>query len=78
MCKCPTSGQNWGLIMLGLLLIFLALVYVVYSTLGEGETVGVSEVSKIMLSYLQVIALARSFPLRWNGVLRTSGAQSLR
>ena len=70
--KCPTSGQNWGLIMLGLLMIFIMLVYVVYSTLSEGETVGVSQsVKKIMLNYLQVIALARSFPLRWNGVLRT-------
>ena len=58
--------------MLGLLLIFIMLVYVVYSTLSEGETVGVSQsVKKIMLNYLQVIALARSFPLRWNGVLRT-------
>ena len=58
--------------MLGLLLIFFMLVYVVYSTLSEGETVGVSQsVKKIMLNYLQVIALARSFPLRWNGVLRT-------
>ena len=58
--------------MLGLLMIFIMLVYVVYSTLNEGETVGVSQsVKKIMLNYLQVIALARSFPLRWNGVLRT-------
>ena len=58
--------------MLGLLMIFLMLVYVVHSTLNEGETVGVSQsVKKIMLNYLQVIALARSFPLRWNGVLRT-------
>eukprot|EP00946_MAST-07B_sp_MAST-7B-sp1_P004566 g4566.t1 len=70
--KCPTSGQNWGLIMLGLLLIFLMLIYVVRSTLNQGETVGVSQsVKKIMLNYLQVIALARSFPLRWNGVFRT-------
>ena len=70
--KCPSSGQNWGLIGLGLLLIFCMLVYVVHMTLSEGETVGVSQsVKKIMLNYLQVIALARSFPLRWNGVLRT-------
>ena len=70
--KCPTREQNWGLIALGLLLIFCMLVYVVHTTLSEGETVGVSQsVKKIMLNYLQVIALARSFPLRWNGVLRT-------
>ena len=70
--KCPSSGQNWGLIALGLLLIFCMLVYVVHMTLSEGETVVCSQsVKKIMLNYLQVIALARSFPLRWNGVLRS-------
>ena len=71
MRPCPSSGQNWGLIAL-VFFLFCMLVYVVRSTLSEGETVGVSQsVQKIMLNYLQVIALARSFPLRWSGVLRT-------
>jgi hypothetical protein len=51
-------------------LILSVLVYVVNSTLSEGGEEDLSQsVKKIMLNYLQVIALARSFPLRWPGPL---------
>ena len=43
----------------------LMLTYVVHSTLNEGDSVGLSQsVKKIMLNYLQVIALARSFSFK--------------
>ena len=70
--QCPQAGQNWGLIVLGVLLILGMLVYVVSSTLDQGDKMDLSQsVQKIMLSYLQVIALAQSFPLRWPTALRT-------
>ena len=70
--KCPTSGQNWGLIILGVAIIFSVLVIVLRMSLHRKSDMKVSQgVKKIMLNYLQVIALAKSFPLSWNDVLRT-------
>lgn len=60
------------MIVLGLLLIFIMLIYVVHVALNEGGKDDVSQsVQKIMLNYLQVISLARSFPLRWPAALGT-------
>ena len=59
-------GQNWGLIILGLIVILGVLVYTINSTLSEGSSVDLSQsVRKILLNYLQVISLSRTFPLRW-------------
>ena len=70
--KCPTSGQNWGLIILGVVIIFSVLVIVLYMGMHRKSDLKVQQgVKKIMLHYLQVITLAKSFPLRWNGVLST-------
>ena len=53
--RCPETGQNWGLIVLGILLIAGMLAYVVHSTLGGGGQEDLSQsVQKIMLNYLQV------------------------
>lgn len=69
---CPKKSQNWGLILLGALLIFLVFLYLIHSTLNEGSEEDVSQgVQKIMLNYLQVISLARSFPLHWPPQLET-------
>jgi len=61
--RCPATGQNWGLILLGIFLIASMLVYVVHSTLGEGGEEDLSQsVQKIMLNYLQVRLLgSKSF-----------------
>jgi hypothetical protein len=69
---CPDPGQNWGLIILGVLTILVILVYSIRTTLTEGSNMDLSQsAKKILLNYLQVVALARTFPLRWPSALTT-------
>ena len=63
--KCPEAGANWGLILLGGLVIFLVLAFIVIDTISEaGEEQLSASLQKIILNYLQVVTLFGSFPLR--------------
>ena len=63
--KCPDAGANWGLILLGGLVIFLVLAFIVIDTISEaGEEQLSASLQKIILNYLQVVTLFGSFPLR--------------
>ena len=64
---CPTNaGQNWGLMVLGVFIIFVVIVIIVSGTINEaGKSPLSSSIKKILLNYLQVITLCSGFPLRW-------------
>ena len=63
--KCPDAGANWGLILLGGLVIFLVLAFIVIDTISEaGDEQLSASLQKIILNYLQVVTLFGSFPLR--------------
>jgi hypothetical protein len=70
--KCPKNDvDNWGFIVLGSLVIFLVLAYVVKSTIDSAGKQDISEsVQKIFLNYLQVISLCSRFPLKWPPALK--------
>ena len=63
--QCPEAGANWGLILLGGLVIFLVLAFIVIDTISEaGDEQLSASLQKIILNYLQVVTLFGSFPLR--------------
>ena len=71
--KCPEAGANWGLILLGGLVILLVLAFIVIDTISEaGEEHLSASLQKIILNYLQVATLFGSFPLRYGYVLMPS------
>ena len=67
---CPTDGQNVGLMVLGFILIVGAIVFLVSSSIEDAGQVKLSEsIQKILLNFLQVIAFAAAFPLRWPSMI---------
>ena len=71
--KCPPDqGSNWGLMLLGVLIIFCVLAYIVGDSLSQGVKIYVSaSIQKIILNFLQVVTLCGGFPLRWPPALQT-------
>ena len=64
--RCPETGQNWGLLVLGLIVLLGLLAYVISSALRKSGRKHLHQsVKKVLINYLQVMSLARSFPLRW-------------
>ena len=64
--KCPEQGANWTLMMLGALVLVGVLVFMSGTAISSAGQQKLSEsVQKILLNYLQVVTMARSFPLRW-------------
>jgi hypothetical protein len=63
--QCPEAGANWGLILLGGLVIFLVLAFIVIDAISQaGDEQLSASLQKIILNYLQVVTLFGSFPLR--------------
>ena len=55
-----------GLIILGVIIMFGVISFLVYSAIGDRGTIKLSgSIQKIFVNYLQVIAFAQAFPLRW-------------
>ena len=70
--RCPEAGQNWGLLFLGVMVVMALLAYVIRSRLRKGGNKHLHQnIKKILINYLQVISLARAFPLRWPESLNT-------
>lgn len=70
--KCPERGANIGLLFLGVIVVCGLIAYIVRSRLRKrGRKHLHQSVKKIMVNYLQVISLARWFPLRWPESLST-------
>ena len=71
--KCPPDqGSNWGLMLLGVLVIFIVLAYIVGDSLSQGVKIYVSaSIQKITLNFLQVVTLCGGFPLRWPPALQS-------
>ena len=71
--SCPSDqGSNWGLVLLGVLIMFVVLVYIVVDSLSQGVNIYVSaSIQKITLNFLQVVTLCGEFPLRWPPALQT-------
>ena len=71
--KCPPDqGSNWGLMLLGVLIIFIVLAYIVGDSLAQGVKIYVSaSIQKITLNFLQVVTLCGGFPLRWPPALQS-------
>jgi len=64
--KCPTVGQNFGLLILAVLLLVAGGVVVVWMTIVDAGVAADSEIiRKITFNFLQVSALAAGFPLHW-------------
>ena len=68
--RCPTTGQNWGFIILGMIVIFGLVIFVVNSILKEGDSEDLSQsIKKIMLNYLR-LSPRKSFRFRPESLLR--------
>ena len=64
--RCPTQGQNYGLLILAVLLLIAGGVAVVFLAIKDAGKAEQSEViRKITFNFLQVSALATGFPLHW-------------
>ena len=64
-CASVDKRSELGLIILGVVIIFSVLVIVLYMDMHRKSDLKVQQgVKKIMLHYLQVITLAKSFPLK--------------
>ena len=63
---CPDAGQTIGLMILGVFIAIGAVVFLVVTAIKDAGKVLVSDsIQKILINYLQVIAFAQKFPLRW-------------
>ena len=64
--SCPTQGQNFGLLILAVLLLVAGGVIVVWMAIKDAGKAEQSEIiRKITFNFLQVSALAAGFPLHW-------------
>ena len=69
--KCPDDVQNVALIVLGVLFIIAAIVFIAGTAIKSAGKQDLSEsIQKILINYLQVATLAKSFPLRWPSALQ--------
>ena len=63
---CPERGLTIFLMIFGLLLTVGVIVFLVASAIQDAGKIKLSQsIQKILLNYLQVIAFAQAFPLRW-------------
>jgi hypothetical protein len=63
---CPSRGLTIALMILGILITIGVISFLVYSAIDDAGTIKLSgSIQKIFLNYLQVIAFAQAFPLRW-------------
>ena len=63
---CPDTDTNYLLMASGAVLIVIVLVIVITTTIAAAGQQKISEgVTKIALTYLQIVALFEGFPLRW-------------
>ena len=63
---CPEPAQTIGLMVLGVFIAVGVVVFLVVSAIKDAGKVLVSDsIQKILINYLQVIAFAQKFPLRW-------------
>jgi len=63
---CPDSAQTIVLMVLGFFIAVGIVVFLVVSAIKDAGKVLVSDsIQKILINYLQVIAFAQKFPLRW-------------
>ena len=71
--RCPEDqGANWGLMFLGIVIIFFVLAYIVGDSLSQGGVTYVSaSIQKIIINFLQVVTLCNGFPLRWPPALQS-------
>eukprot|EP00946_MAST-07B_sp_MAST-7B-sp1_P003443 g3443.t1 len=71
--KCPETGANRAMLVLGILAVLLGGTLIVYLSIRtQGATQSVSETAKkIMVNYLQVVSIASLFPMRWPGAVQT-------
>ena len=75
---CPEGNQNIGLMIFGLVMAFSVLIFIVTTTINDAGKHSLSaSIQKILLNYLQVAALARSFPLRWDRLDRVHRSKDL-
>ena len=64
--SCPTQGQNFGLLILAVLLLVAGGVIVVWMAIKDAGKAEQSEIiRKLPFNFLQVSALAAGFPLHW-------------
>jgi hypothetical protein len=67
---CPDRGLTIFLMILGCLITLAVIIFLVASAISDAGKIKLSEsIQKITLNYLQVIAFAQKFPLRWPRVL---------
>ena len=80
--KCPEAqGTNWALLILGVIVLVGVLMFMAGTAISAAGEQKLSEaVQKILLNYLQVATMAKSFPLRWpksiEGLFEFQGAFS--
>ena len=64
--ECPNQGDNWGLMLLGFVLLLGVLAFLVGEAINDAGKQYLSDsIQKILLNYLQVVTLFNAFPLRW-------------
>ena len=63
---CPSRGLTIALMILGVIITIGVISFLVASAIGDAGTILLSgSIQKIFVNYLQVIAFAQAFPLRW-------------
>ena len=68
--KCPSDGQNYVILGLGILLVALAVTFLIRMTIAQAGRTKISEsIQKIIINYAQIITIFANFPLRWPAVV---------